>query len=97
MYLEYSLELWVSVRPFIPFTPTKLTRLTHIASYLPLIISLRTLLSSHRRKHYTINVGKLNPAKLANFSEVECWVLVACSENGVVESKVCIRYKTHQV
>jgi diphthamide biosynthesis protein 2 len=71
---------------------THLTR-THIASYLPLITSLRTLLSSHRRKHYTINVGKLNPAKLANFSEVECWVLVACSENGVVESKVCIQSK----
>ncbi|TFK51534.1 hypothetical protein OE88DRAFT_1659597 [Heliocybe sulcata] len=58
-----------------------------IASYLPLISHLRTLLSKHRKKTYTISVGKLNPAKLANFMEIECFVLVACPENSLVESK----------
>jgi len=30
-------------------------------------------------------VGKLNPSKLGNFLEVECWILVACGENSIVE------------
>ncbi|KAF8757159.1 2-(3-amino-3-carboxypropyl)histidine synthase subunit 1 [Rhizoctonia solani] len=40
-----------------------------------------------QKKCYTISVGKLNPAKLANFMEIECFVLVACPENSVIESK----------
>lgn len=55
-----------------------------VASYLPLISHLRKLLSRRRKKSYTISVGKLNPAKLANFLEVECFVLVACPENSLV-------------
>ncbi|KAI9439278.1 diphthamide biosynthesis protein [Lactarius indigo] len=39
------------------------------------------------KKAYTISVGKLNPAKLANFSEIECFVLVACPENSVIDAK----------
>lgn len=59
-----------------------------IASYLPLISHLRALLKKAHKKSYTVSVGKLNPAKLANFAEIECFVLVACPENSVVESKV---------
>jgi hypothetical protein len=33
-------------------------------------------------------VGKLNPSKLGNFLEIECFILVACPENSLVESKV---------
>ncbi|KAF9005199.1 putative diphthamide synthesis protein-domain-containing protein [Cyathus striatus] len=62
-----------------------------VASYLPLIKHLRTLLTKHRKKSYTISVGKLNPAKLANFLEIECFVLVACPENSVVEAKEFLR------
>ncbi|CAE6424751.1 unnamed protein product [Rhizoctonia solani] len=40
-----------------------------------------------QKKCYTISVGKLNPAKLANFMEIECYVLVACPENSVIDSK----------
>ncbi|EPQ53261.1 diphthamide biosynthesis protein [Gloeophyllum trabeum ATCC 11539] len=58
-----------------------------VASYLPLISHLRSLLSRSRKKSYTISVGKLNPAKLANFMEIECFVLVACPENSLIESK----------
>lgn len=35
-----------------------------------------------------MSVGRLNPAKLANFEGVECFVLVGCAEGGVVDSKV---------
>ena len=58
------------------------------ASYLPLIAHLRQVLAQGHKKAYTISVGKLNPAKLANFAEIECFVLVACPENSLVDAKV---------
>lgn len=61
---------------------------SHTAAYLPLITHLRELIASHHKKSYTVAVGKLNPAKLANFMEVECFVLVACPENTLIDSKV---------
>jgi diphthamide biosynthesis protein 2 len=59
-----------------------------VASYLPLISHIRKLLRQARKKSYTISVGKLNPAKLANFLEIECFVLVACPENSLIDAKV---------
>lgn len=57
-----------------------------VSSYLPTLEYLRTLLKKHKKKSYTMAVGKLTPAKLGNFLEVETWVLVACGENSLVES-----------
>ncbi|GAA5897950.1 2-(3-amino-3-carboxypropyl)histidine synthase [Sporobolomyces salmoneus] len=62
-----------------------------VAAYLPLITHLRQLIASHHKKSYTVAVGKLNPAKLANFIEVECFVLVACPENTMIDSKEFLR------
>ncbi|KAG2018586.1 diphthamide biosynthesis protein 2 [Coprinopsis cinerea AmutBmut pab1-1] len=62
-----------------------------VSQYLPLISHLRSLLRRNGRKSYTISVGKLNPSKLANFLEVECFVLVACPENSVVDAKEFLR------
>ena len=39
-------------------------------------------------QYYTIAVGKLNVPKLANFMEIDIYVLVACPENSLVESQV---------
>lgn len=58
------------------------------ASYLPLISHLRQVLANAHKKAYTISVGKLNPAKLANFAEIECFVLVACPEHSLIDAKV---------
>jgi len=58
-----------------------------VASYLPLISHLRKLLAKAKKKSYTISVGKLNPAKLGNFMEIECFVLVACPENSLIDTK----------
>lgn len=55
-----------------------------IASYLPLVSRLRSLLRAHQKKVYTLSVGKPTPAKLANYQEVECFVLVACPENSLL-------------
>ncbi|KAL6303608.1 putative diphthamide synthesis protein-domain-containing protein, partial [Sparassis latifolia] len=62
-----------------------------VASYLPVISYLRTILSRAQKKSYTISVGKLNPAKLANFLEIECFVLVACPENSLIDAKEFLR------
>ncbi|KAH0582502.1 hypothetical protein H2248_010445 [Termitomyces sp. 'cryptogamus'] len=62
-----------------------------VSSYLPLIRHIRALLTRHRKKSYTISVGKLNPSKLANFLEIECFVIVACPENSVIEAKEFLR------
>jgi diphthamide biosynthesis protein 2 len=49
---------------------------------------LRQLLKEKGKKSYTVSVGRVNPAKLANFEVVDCWVLVGCLEGGLVDSKV---------
>ena len=59
-----------------------------LASSRPLLEELRRALKRAKKKSYTMSVGRLNPAKLANFAEVECFVLVGCAEGGVVDSKV---------
>ena len=53
---------------------------------MPTLDYLRKLLRKHQKKAYTVAVGKLTPAKLGNFLEIECWVLVACTENSLVEA-----------
>lgn len=57
-----------------------------VASYLPLISHLRSILTNAKKKFYTVSVGKLNPAKLANFMEIDCWILVACPEGSLVDN-----------
>lgn len=36
---------------------------------------------------YSFAVGKINPAKLANFAEIECFVLVACREHSLLSNE----------
>lgn len=56
-----------------------------VSNYLASIDILRDKIAKAGKKSYTIVVGKLNPAKLANFSEIEGWVVVGCWESGLVE------------
>ncbi|KAL1921869.1 uncharacterized protein VTP21DRAFT_10511 [Calcarisporiella thermophila] len=58
-----------------------------VASYLQVIDRIKSLINKAGKKHYTFVVGKLNVAKLANFMEVDCYVLVACPENSLIDSK----------
>ncbi|TIA88566.1 hypothetical protein E3P99_02514 [Wallemia hederae] len=57
------------------------------ASYLPLVQKLRAKLQHYQKKVYTVAVGKLNPAKLGNFAEIQTWCVIACGENSIVNSK----------
>nr|XP_054764127.1 2-(3-amino-3-carboxypropyl)histidine synthase subunit 2-like [Lytechinus pictus] len=58
-----------------------------VASYLDIITHLKKLLKNAGKKSYVFAVGKLNVPKLANFMEVDAYVLVACPENSLVDSK----------
>ena len=56
-----------------------------VAKYKDMIDHLKALLKTAGKKSYTFVVGKLNPAKLANFAEVDIYVLVACPESCLLE------------
>lgn len=68
-----------------------------VAQYLPMITQARDMLTKARKKTYTVSVGKLNPSKLANFMEIECFVLIACPENSIIDSKVCVQHLVRRV
>ncbi|NWU07910.1 DPH2 synthase, partial [Cephalopterus ornatus] len=57
-----------------------------VAGYLALLQRLRELLRRAGKRSYTLAVGKPNPAKLANFPEVDIFVLVACAQNSLLDS-----------
>ncbi|XP_022101645.1 2-(3-amino-3-carboxypropyl)histidine synthase subunit 2-like [Acanthaster planci] len=57
-----------------------------VRDYLTVINQLKTLLKKAGKKTYTFVVGKLNVAKLANFMEVDIYVLVSCPENSLIDS-----------
>ena len=58
-----------------------------VSNYLSVVTHIQSLLSSAGKKSYTFVVGKVNAAKVANFSEVGGWVVVGCWESSLVESK----------
>ncbi|GES89558.1 diphthamide biosynthesis protein 2 [Rhizophagus clarus] len=58
-----------------------------IASYLTIISHIKKLIIRAGKKPYTFVMGKLNVAKMANFMEIDCFVLVACPENSLIDSK----------
>ncbi|XP_040421176.1 2-(3-amino-3-carboxypropyl)histidine synthase subunit 2 [Cygnus olor] len=57
-----------------------------VAGYLDVLQHLRQLLRRAGKRGYTLAVGKPNPAKLANFPEVDIFVLVACAQNSLLDS-----------
>ncbi|KAI1432554.1 diphthamide biosynthesis protein-like protein [Xylaria sp. CBS 124048] len=56
-----------------------------VKNYMSTISTLREQVSAAGKKSYTIVVGKLNAAKLANFAEIDGWVVVGCWESGLVD------------
>lgn len=62
-----------------------------VQNYLSAIGHLKKLIRNAGKKPYTLVTGKLNVAKLANFQEVDVYVLVACPENTLLDSKEFFR------
>ncbi|KAI0179062.1 diphthamide biosynthesis protein [Hypoxylon sp. FL1284] len=58
-----------------------------VKNYMSTISTLKDQIAAAGKKSYTIVVGKLNAAKLANFAEIDGWVVVGCWESGLVEQE----------
>lgn len=58
-----------------------------VARYKEILVRLKKVLKVANKKYYTFIVGKINPAKLANFMEIDIFVLIACTENTLIDSK----------
>lgn len=54
---------------------------------LPIVSHIQALAKKHNIRSYLISVGKINPAKLANFPEIDIFVCLTCPENTVYLSK----------
>ncbi|KAK5219726.1 Diphthamide biosynthesis protein 2 [Exophiala xenobiotica] len=58
-----------------------------VKNYMNMLSHIQRQFSAAGKKSYLFVVGKLNPAKIANFSEIGGWVVVGCWESSLVDSK----------
>ncbi|XP_043521652.1 2-(3-amino-3-carboxypropyl)histidine synthase subunit 2 isoform X2 [Frieseomelitta varia] len=58
-----------------------------IKDYLTIITMLKNILKAKKKKSYILSVGKINPAKLANFLEIDAFVVITCPENEIFDSR----------
>ncbi|CAI9728870.1 2-3-amino-3-carboxypropylhistidine synthase subunit 2-like [Octopus vulgaris] len=58
-----------------------------VSDYLQCVHRMESIIKKAEKKSYTFVVGKLNVAKLSNFLEIDIFVLVACAENSLIDSK----------
>ncbi|GAB1863781.1 2-(3-amino-3-carboxypropyl)histidine synthase subunit 2 [Camponotus japonicus] len=58
-----------------------------IKEYLTAISTVKRILKQKNKKSYILSVGKINPAKLANFPEIDAFVVITCPENEVFDSR----------
>jgi diphthamide biosynthesis protein 2 len=59
-----------------------------LGDYLSVVDRLKSVIKQAGKKCYLFVVGKLNPAKLANFMEIDVFVVVAAAESSLIESQV---------
>ncbi|KAF2152948.1 diphthamide biosynthesis protein [Myriangium duriaei CBS 260.36] len=58
-----------------------------VKNYMTVLQHVKDLITAAGKKYYTFVVGKVNAAKVANFSEVGGWVVIGCWESSLIESK----------
>ncbi|OJJ46887.1 hypothetical protein ASPZODRAFT_131790 [Penicilliopsis zonata CBS 506.65] len=58
-----------------------------VKNYLHIVDHVRERIAAAGKKSYLFVVGKLNAAKVANFSEVGGWIVIGCWESSLVDSK----------
>ena len=58
-----------------------------VKNYLHIVDHVRRRIAEAGKKSYMFVVGKLNAAKVANFSEIGGWVVIGCWESSLVDSK----------
>ncbi|KAJ4364810.1 Diphthamide biosynthesis protein 2 [Ascochyta clinopodiicola] len=58
-----------------------------VKNYMTILAHVQKTIAAAGKKSYTFVVGKVNAAKVANFSEVGGWVVIGCWESSLIESK----------
>jgi len=58
-----------------------------VSSYKQAVDHVSNIFKQAKRRYYSFLVGKLNCPKLNNFMEVDMYVMVACNENSLINSK----------
>ncbi|OCL09425.1 diphthamide biosynthesis protein [Glonium stellatum] len=58
-----------------------------VKNYMHILDHVKGMIAAEGKKSYTFVVGKVNAAKVANFSEVGGWVVIGCWESSLIESK----------
>jgi diphthamide biosynthesis protein 2 len=57
-----------------------------VRNYLETVTTIKEMIARAGKKSYTFVVGKVNAAKIANFSEIGGWVVIGCWESSLIES-----------
>ena len=58
-----------------------------VKNYLHIVEHVKSQIRDAGKKSYTFVVGKVNAAKVANFSEIDAWVVIGCWESSLIDSK----------
>ncbi|OMP88572.1 Diphthamide biosynthesis protein 2 [Diplodia seriata] len=80
---RYGLLTRLSVEPVFGILINTLS----VKNYLHIVDHVKEMIAAAGKKSYTFVVGKINAAKVANFSEVGGWVVIGCWESSLIESK----------
>lgn len=62
-----------------------------VSGNLEVIERCKQIIRSAKKRSYMMLVGKPNPSKLANFVEIDVFVLVACPQNALLDGKEYLR------
>lgn len=58
-----------------------------VKNYLHIVELVKSQIQAAGKKSYTFVVGKVNAAKVANFSEIGAWVVIGCWESSLIDSR----------
>lgn len=58
-----------------------------VKNYMHIVEHVKSRILDAGKKSYTFVVGKVNAAKIANFSEIGGWVVIGCWESSLIDSK----------
>ncbi|XP_026675426.1 2-(3-amino-3-carboxypropyl)histidine synthase subunit 2 [Ceratina calcarata] len=58
-----------------------------IKDYLEIVRMMKDIMKRKKKKSYILSVGKINPTKLANFPEIDAFIVITCPENEIFDSK----------
>lgn len=58
-----------------------------VKNYLHIVEHVKARIRNAGKKSYTFVVGKVNAAKVANFSEIGAWVIIGCWESSLIDSE----------